>query len=603
MNSIASSPLVLWGGRPRPRPAPWPANCPTRELGPSMANRNDAVPLSWRTHSCVPRRDSSRRLFAPSHCAPILLLATALFAQTSPPADDNSASVAGVVVNAITGEPVPRAHVMLNGYADGKQRSYGAMTTAEGKFAITGLPAGNYNAVAERVGFVVDQRASYVVELKSADHQNDLTLKLTPAGAISGTVVDADGEPVEHCSVMAQSGRGSQGSTTDAQGRFRIAGLMPGKYRIQATPQEGRLPPEIRTDGTVETHYSRTYFPNSLDEAGAAKVAVQGGAEAAGNEIRLVRTPIVCVSGRVTGIPPGAENIQLMANEKRDHVRGFGFAGYGGGGWTGARVKKDGTFAIWRLTPGPYRIGAQWNGPAGQMAAAPVDVVVGDSNIDGLELRMVAAANLTGQVEYESDDARPDAPAEGKPAGARRGPPIYLQGFDGTNLAVFGIADANGAFTLEKVLPGRYRVSWNGGRGYIKSMRLGQSEIASSILDLSNGVAGATLTLVVSTQFGSVSGTVDANGASTDGMVVALLPADQSPFGMNRWQSGTIGSDGSYALSSLVPGPYRLVVVAQDDLIGVMQGGDEWDEYAPVMETVTIASGDKATQDLRILAR
>jgi hypothetical protein len=526
----------------------------------------------------------------------------ALFAETAPPADDNSATVAGVVVNAVTGEAVPRAHVVLNGYAGGKQRSYGAMTTAEGKFSITGLPAGAYNAMAERVGFVVGQRMPNSLALNSADHNDDVTLKLTPAGAIAGTVVDPDGEPVENCTVMAESGRNSLSSTTDAQGRFRIVALAPGKYRLQAMPRETRLPPEIRTDGTVEAHYSPTYYPNSLDRTGAATIAVQGGGVAAGNEIRLVRTPIVCVSGRVTGVPPGAENIQLIANEKRDNVRGFGFI-RSGGGWTGTRVKKDGTFAIWRLAPGPYRIGAHWNGPAGPMAAAPVDVVVGDSSVDGVELRMVAAAGLSGQVEFESDYAQP-ASAEAKPMGGRQPPQqVVLQGLDGNSGGAVAQVEATGAFALDKVLPGRYRVNWNDGRGYIKSMRLGQSEIAGSILDLSNGVAGATLTVVVSAQFSSVSGTVDANGASTAGMIVALLPADQSSAAMIRWQSSGIASDGSYSIHSVIPGPYHLAVVAQDDLNGVMQGGNEWDEYAPVMETVTIAAGDQLTHDLKTLAR
>ena len=62
----------------------------------------------------------------------ILLLAASAagFAQSGPPADPNSASVEGVVLNAVTGEPVLRAHVTIGGYANGKQQSYGAMTTA-----------------------------------------------------------------------------------------------------------------------------------------------------------------------------------------------------------------------------------------------------------------------------------------------------------------------------------------------------------------------------------------------------------------------------------------------------------------------------------------
>ena len=83
----------------------------------------------WRTHSCVERRDSSRRVFAlrrrasegvparhrgvrAPHWLILLLAASAAgFAQSGPPADPNSASVEGVVLNAVTGEPVSYTHL------------------------------------------------------------------------------------------------------------------------------------------------------------------------------------------------------------------------------------------------------------------------------------------------------------------------------------------------------------------------------------------------------------------------------------------------------------------------------------------------------------
>jgi hypothetical protein len=540
----------------------------------------------------------------------ILVLATsaALFAQSEPPADQNTASVEGAVVNSVTGEPVLRAHVTVGGFARGKQQSYGAMTTAEGKFSITGLPGGNYYLQASRLGFILEQRGPNQLLLKPGDHKDDAILKLTPTGSIAGTVVDAEGEPVENCTVFAESQRGGQASQSDAQGRFRIGGLMPGKYRIKATPGEEQTPPEIRTDGTLEVHYGETYYPSALDETGGAKVSVDAGTEAAGNEIRLVRTPIVRVSGKVTGIPQGAENVNLIVQKKPDNGRGFGF-GFSfarNSGWSGgAQVKKDGTFALWRLVPGPYRITAQWNSPTGQMAAsAPVDVVVSDSNIDGIELRMMAAADLKGQMEYESDDAKPAAPADQTQPARRAVPQVNLQGIDGTNGGASGRIDSAGAFSLEKVVPGRYQVMmWNGGGGYIKSMRLGTTEIAGDLLDLSNGAAGGVLTLVVSTQYGSVSGAVQTDGAATAGRRVLLLPDSEDAGGRTRLQFGNIGADGSYSFNSVVPGTYKLAVIAQDDINPILQGGDEWDAYASVTETVTIHAGEKATQDLKVLTR
>jgi hypothetical protein len=534
----------------------------------------------------------------------LLAVSAALFAQSAS-TDQNSASVAGVVVNAVTGEPVLRAHVTLYGFADGKQYRYGAITTADGKFSVTGLPGASYGMSANRPGFVAGQTGSIGLTLKPGDHKDDLTLKLTPTGSIAGTVVNADGEPVENCNVAAESNRGGQASQSDAQGKFRIGGLMPGKYRIKATPEEPLTPPEIRTDGTVEAHYSQTYYPSSLDEVGAARVSVEAGTEAAGNEIRLVRTPIVRISGKVTGIPPGAENVALIAQRGRDINQGFSVGLVRSTVWSGgAQVKKDGTFTLWRLAPGPHRIGAQWHSPTGQMAAAAlIDIVVGDSNIDGIELRMMPSADLSGQVEYESDDAKPAEPTEGAKPAPRPKPQVQLQGIDGNNWAATGQVDAAGAFTLKNVLPGRYRAMWYGGPGYVKSLRVGTTEIAGHVLDLSNSAAGVALTIVVSTQFGSVSGSVQTDDASTTGLQVLLYPISEELNNQMMLREGPIGAGGSYSFDSVVPGTYKLAVIAQSDLGAIMQGGDEWDAYAPVTETVTIGAGDKVTQDLKILTR
>ncbi|MGB7759681.1 MAG: carboxypeptidase-like regulatory domain-containing protein [Bryobacteraceae bacterium] len=532
----------------------------------------------------------------------LLAASAAFFAQSGPPADPNSASVEGVVVNAVTGAPVLRAHVTLRVFGRGRQRTYGAMTTAEGKFSVTGLPGGNYYVAPERVGFFFNWRGP-ALELKPGEHKDDVTLKLTPTGAISGTVVDANGEPVENCTVSAESYNGAQWqSSSDAQGRFRIGGLLPGKYRIKAEPEEQQTPPEIRTDGTEEVHYSRTYYPSALDQASGEKVSAEPGTETGAIEIRLVRTPVVRVSGKVTGIPQGAENVDVTAQRKPEN-RGFVGSFQTNGRASAARVKKDGTFALWRLAPGAYRITAQWGGPAGQRAAsAPAEIVVGDSNVDGLELRMMAAADVTGQVEYESDDARPAAPPEPAQPGRRIGQQVNLQGFDGTLWGGNGRPEASGAFTIEKVLPGRYHVMYSGGPGYVKSMRLGTAEVAGDVLDLSNGAAGGALTVLVSTQYGSVSGAVQSDGAAAAGLRVLLMLDSQEPGGM-RNQAAAVGADGSYSFNSVIPGAYKLVAAAEDDVNGILQGGDEWDKYASVTETVTIRAGEKATQDLKVLAR
>src|ERR1035437_7789238 len=76
--------------------------------------------------------------------APLLLLAAAALglAQTQPPpADEKPASVEGEVRNSVSAMPIERAHISLRRMNNGGWDKYGALTNAEGKFKITGIPA------------------------------------------------------------------------------------------------------------------------------------------------------------------------------------------------------------------------------------------------------------------------------------------------------------------------------------------------------------------------------------------------------------------------------------------------------------------------------
>src|ERR1035441_5070855 len=242
--------------------------------------------------------------------------APAGLAQTQPPkTDEKPASVQGEVRNSVSGMPIERAHVSLRRYNSGGFDKYGALTNAEGKFRITGIPAG-----------------SYMVTL----------------GGISGRVLDAGGQPVEGLQVHAEQGeRTAHSGVTDDRGQYRIGGLDPGGDRGRGQTQNLPVPPEIRTDGTTEILYADTYHPGALDVKGAARVVVGPGSDVTGIDIRLVRAAIVRMAGRVTGMPEGTKNAYLQVTRVN--------------GGQGAQVKPDGSFELWRLDPGKYKIRAMCN--------------------------------------------------------------------------------------------------------------------------------------------------------------------------------------------------------------------------------------------------
>ncbi|HEV3196494.1 MAG TPA: carboxypeptidase-like regulatory domain-containing protein, partial [Bryobacteraceae bacterium] len=308
----------------------------------------------------------------------------------SPSAGQNSASVEGAVINQVTGAPLPRVHISLWNFDNGVHRYYGAMTNLDGTFSIKGMPAATYGILLTRAGFANPRSCCTSVALRSGEHRRDVQLPLLPSGAISGRVLNSDGVPVEDATVGARGNQGSQGSQTDSLGRFRISGLLPGIYRLDASPPMSThpaRPPQIGSDGTLPTHHIRTDYP------GAVEVHPDG--EVGRIEIRLARTPVVRVSGRVTGAPQGA-SVSLSVNNR--------FGGFSD------IASADGTFAWWGLDPGEYAIRA-WEGIGSLDLAidgtrarnsALTTIAVAGENVDNLELRIRPPSEISGQVEFET---------------------------------------------------------------------------------------------------------------------------------------------------------------------------------------------------------
>jgi hypothetical protein len=167
---------------------------------------------------------------------------------------------------------------------------------------------------------------------------------------------------------------------------------------------------------------------------------VQAGSETGGVEIRLARTPVVRVSGRVIGVSQGAA-ISLSVNS-----RFGGFSDF---------ARADGTFAWWSLDPGEYVIRA-WEGigsldlavdGARPPNSALTRITVADANVDNIELRIRPPSDISGQVEYETGAAEPHAPARW----------LRIAALD-QNGGGAATLSADGHFILNPLLPGRYNL-------------------------------------------------------------------------------------------------------------------------------------------------
>jgi protocatechuate 3,4-dioxygenase beta subunit len=494
------------------------------------------------------------------------------FAQAPP---DKSANVSGIVVSSTTGAPVPRAHVAL-ALESGEDRSYGAMTTGDGRFSITGIRPGSYALTLERIGFTMPTDAhapeNLPVVFAAGESRTDLKLQLVPAGAIAGRVTNADGQPVQGVIVSAESSGGvfdGSGTSTDAHGSFRISGLAPGHYRVRAVPENPHTPPEARTDGTVDVQDAPTYYPGSLTFRQGTRVAVAPGAETNGVAIQLARVPIVSVSGKVEGITEGGFNAQLFIAEP------------GGGGRSSAGVKPDGAFRLWRLFPGKYQINAMWQAPGGrEYQSAPVEVEVAGASIGNVRLRIIPPANLSGHLEFPDDAAKPPPNVSARltlvDTGIRGGAKVIDSATDGT-------------FRVSGLRAGRYRVipSWK--NAYVASMQLGQATMDGSLLDLTNGSGDAELSIRVKSATGSIMGSVAA------GTHVALVFAGDPGGVPPRFE--TSDPAGHYRFDGVAPGKYKLLALPDADSDYVMQSG-RFDDYEDSMQGIEIHADEKVARDL-----
>jgi hypothetical protein len=236
-------------------------------------------------------------------------------------------------------------------------------------------------------------------------------------------------------------------------------------------------------------------------------------------------------------------------------------------------------------------------GGEARLQSAPLDIEVTTANLEHLELRMIPAFDVAGQMRFEDEEARQPAqpPARaGRPAPPPQPRRVMLhhlgQEYEQTPDALLGVDDS---FTLEKVQPGRYRVAIGWGSGYVKSVRVGDTETEGDSLDVRNG-SGGPLVVTVSSNFCEVSGTVsDSKGPVASATVVLGLVEDQSNIRLERTDAG-----GAYKFSGLAPGKYKLVLVEEEDMTRGF-GAQGLEDYDDVGEKLDLSAGDKVTKDLK----
>lgn len=244
------------------------------------------------------------------------LLATALFfaggtigAQSPQPnASDDPAppaplvTVHGEVKNAVTGEPLPRVLVLVEGRTED-----GVLTDGDGRFEIPGVSAGSASIQLARPGFedAASPSHSSMVWANNrgiphtvtvTEQMPELEFNMRPLNAIRGQIELSTGDSADKIMVelLAQSTMDGRpewhvvtNSTTNADGVFRFGGLSDGTFAVAAQPlldgfdatlavPQGKAP-------LVRDGYAQIFYPDSRNLSGAAKILLAGGQTAQAN--------------------------------------------------------------------------------------------------------------------------------------------------------------------------------------------------------------------------------------------------------------------------------------------------------------------------------
>jgi hypothetical protein len=489
-------------------------------------------------------------------CSLLLAVILAARAQTPPP-QKKPGSVAGVVVNSVTGAFVKNCSVVLMNMR--RSVRYIAVTDDGGSFYYPQVESDErYLLLPECFGFTMPgefgtgPRPPAQVAVGEDQHVENLSLKLIPMGVIAGSVADTDGDPIQGVTLQAilyryaPEGRRAQVVTStesDVRGQFRLFGLAPGRYYVhafrRANPPINAAPERVHCCA-MEDGFVPAYFPNAPAMPQARAIEVQAGTEVAGIDFRLGHTPVFHIRGTFNGVRAAARPLAVVpcATPTVDVTAGFSVP-----------IAQNGTFDIAGVPPGQYCI-VKPGGTARNTSADAV-IVVSDRDIGGLQLREDSPQDLSGTIQMEGDPSFDFSSVR-----------TSLVDTVITSLVEKSVSvAARGSFTMLTVAAGAYGFQLSGlpqQTVYIKKLHVGEREYAPSRIEIPPGAG--SIAVILASDAGRISGTVvDADARPAGHALVAIVPRGEHASRRDWIRTLTAKDDGTFEAAGVAPAEYAVL--------------------------------------------
>jgi len=519
----------------------------------------------------------------------------------------SAASVSGLVLNDATNKPIHTAVVTLSTIGT-KPLQAAVSTDASGAFRFDNVPPGRYRLWAGNYGFQqvafgapTPDRYPAVLVLGSGEVRQGIELRLRPLGAISGVVLDQNGDPLRGAQIQLLASawvRGKKtmvrrnGAGSDERGEFRIGGVLAGRYYISANAQfspASEIHPEVSL-GEVQPELvvGRMWYPNAARIADARPLEVKPGEELRDIALQMTTMPAATVHGHIEapeGITGGIQ-VHFVPDEE------------GSAGLAGARMafSPNGNFFAERLAPGHYQVVTALQGSDEYRGVDEVDLQPGPQDIvlhvsKGVALagRLQVQGAAAGDLSQYTVTLLPDEP----------------QWFGRRRLSA--IPKSDGTFVFPAVTPG----VWDIGvqpipkGGYVKSMTLGDQDVLTAEMKITPS-SSALLNIVVSGQGGAIAGVVKmpedpiADLAGRSSPVILLSPTGRFAEVESFVIVKPAEDGGRYEIRGITPGSYRIFAFDRIEQ-GAAHDRDFRARIEPLGKALEIHEGEQISLDLEVL--
>jgi hypothetical protein len=427
--------------------------------------------------------------------------------------------VQGEVINAATGQPIPRALVRIQGDAE-----TGALTDSDGYFEIPGVPSGQQSIQVTKPGYrdrprtaassASEDPVSPVHNVQVSARMPDLVFTLEPTSSIHGLIELSTGDPAEGITInllrrTIEDGRSvwtpASITKSNSEGAYRFAGLADGEYVIYTDPAMENDPAD-NPYGAGRAGYVSVFYPDARDLAGAAHIQLASDDQAQAN-LTLTLEPFQLVTAAVAlpqDRPSGRPGTDLSATimDAAGHQLPY-HAGYSQQTRTIQVQLPDGTYSL-LVASQPVIKTDNSDQDTGQLAGA-VDFTVSGHDVQNLRIplsvphpnpvQLVIERAALSPAQSAADHGKPgEIQVVLSPAGGQSG------GWIGEGIvSAYASGYSPGIMQAAWLTPGPYWVhTYIGQKGLCEnSFTAGGASLAREpvILGLNGSVSPMTLTL------------------------------------------------------------------------------------------------------------